>query len=127
MAELATASVPRIDQTAQTRQRYIAQIENRYALEDKGAVWQFLYAHPDLAPILIRAYDHLQAQVPEVQIELRVVQEPEVPDWRQLLAAVRTALPVDQALALLERLSDEWFSKQPAWVDDLFILDVECV
>jgi hypothetical protein len=64
--------------------------------------------------------------VPEVQIELRVVQEPEMPDWRQLIAAVRTALPVDQGLTLLERLADEWFPKQPSWVDDLFVLDVEC-
>jgi hypothetical protein len=110
-----------------TRQRYIAQIEERLALEAKGAVWQFLYTHPDLAPILIKAYDLAQAHAPEAQLALRVVQEPEEPRWSQLLAAVRTSLPVDQALVLLERLDDEWFQTQPGWVDDLFAFDVERV
>ena len=127
MAELAATSTPTADRTTRKRQRYIAQIQERYTLGDKGAVWQFLFAHPGLAPILIQAYDLVQAHAPEAQLSLRVVQEPEEPGWGQLLAAVRTSLPVDQALALLERLDDEWFQTQPSWVDDLFAFDVECI
>ena len=126
MAELAATSTPIADRTARQRQRYIAQIQERYVLSDKGAIWQFLFAHPGLAPILIQAHDLVRTHAPDAQIELRVVQEPETPGWSQLLAAVRTSLPVDQALALLERLDEEWFSRQPGWVDDLFVLDVEC-
>jgi hypothetical protein len=125
MAELVAASVPRTDRSAQTRQRYITQIEERFALDNRGAVWQFLYTHPDLAPILIQAHDLAQAHAPGTQLSLRVIQEPEEPGWSQLLAAVRTSLPTDQALALLGRLADEWFQTQPNWVDDLFAFDVE--
>jgi hypothetical protein len=54
-----------------------------------------------------------------------VVQEPERPEWSQLIAAVRTSLPIEQALDLVEKLADDWFLKQPHWMDDLFILDIE--
>jgi hypothetical protein len=126
MAELVVTPALSADHTVQDRQRYIAQIENRYSLGDRGAVWQFLFAHPDLAPVLLTAYDLLQEHLPEAHVELRVVQEPEVPHWSQLHAAVRTSLPVDQALDLLERLEEDWFERQPNWVDDLFVFDVEC-
>jgi hypothetical protein len=50
MAELAATSTPIADRTARQRQRSIAQIQERYVLSDNGAVWQFLFAHPGLAP-----------------------------------------------------------------------------
>ena len=125
MAEMIATPMRSADPTVQRRQRYIAQIESRYSLADKGAVWQFLFAHPDLAPILLEAHDLLQKRLPEARVELRVIREPERPDWSQLIAAARTSLSVDQALDLLEKLDEDWFPKQPNWVDDLFILDIE--
>ena len=67
----------------------------------------------------------MQKRLPEARVELRVIREPERPDWSQLIAAARTSLSVDQALDLLEKLDEDWFPKQPNWVDDLFILDIE--
>jgi hypothetical protein len=51
MAELAAISAPSTDRTVQTRQHCISQIEDRFILKDKGAVWQYLFAHPELAPM----------------------------------------------------------------------------
>ena len=39
MAEMIATPMRSADPTVQRRQRYIAQIESRYSLADKGAVW----------------------------------------------------------------------------------------
>ena len=125
MAQSVATAVPNADRTMHEKQRYIAQIESRYVLIDRGAVWQFLFAHPRLAPILLEAYDLVQEHLPESRVELRVIHEPEAPDWGQLLAVAHTSQTTDQALDLLRRLDEDWFEKQPPWIDDLLILDVE--
>jgi len=109
-------------------QQLSAQIEQLYSLHDPGAVWRFLFKRPGLVRIIRVAYSLIEEHFgPNPHVTLRVVTDPEVVDWRQLLAEIRTSLPVDEALARLNELDLASFDRYPLSVDDLFSLDLECV
>jgi len=93
--------------------RYLHQLEEVYSLRDAAAVSGFLHAHPQIVEILLEAEAHLQKHFgPDSQIELAVVSDPEVEGEEQLFAYILTSLPVDEALARLDRFDEEWFLDQ---------------
>jgi len=78
-----------------------------------AAVRHFLYAHPQLVEVLLDAHVYLQKHFgPDPQVILEVVSDPEVEDMDELFAYILTSLPVDEALARLNRLDEEWFLDQ---------------
>jgi len=99
-----------------------------YLLCDSVAVRHFLRANPQLIHVLLEAHFHLREHFgPNSQVVLEVVSDPEAKDQEQLFAYIRTSLPVDEALAGLDRLDEEWFLGQLDQVGGLLNFNLEFV
>lgn len=97
-----------------------------YTIDDQAAVGSFLRAHPELMGVLAQAATHLRRLFgPEPQVALEVVVDPEAEQCAQLVAYVCTVLPVEEALARLRRLDEEWFLDQLDLVGGLFNFNLE--
>ncbi|MGQ9626068.1 MAG: hypothetical protein ACUVV0_04080 [Anaerolineae bacterium] len=104
------------------------QLEEIYSFRNDAAVQRFLYSYPQLAKVLLEAHVYLKKHFgPEPQVTLEVVSDPEVEGWDELFAYILTSLPVDEALARLNRLDEEWFLDQLDRVDGLLNFNLEFV
>ena len=102
------------------------QLEEMYSLRNAAAVRRFLRAYPHLMQVLLEARVCLQKYFgPEPQVTLEVVSDPEVEGVEELFAYILTSLPVDEALARLDRLDEEWFLDQLDRVDGRFNFNLE--
>lgn len=102
------------------------QLEEIYSFRNDAAVQRFLYSYPQLAKVLLEAHVYLKKHFgPEPQVTLEVVSDPEVEGWDELFAYILTSLPVDEALARLNRLDEEWFLDQLDRVDGLLNFNLE--
>ena len=102
------------------------QLEEVYSLRDAAAVRRFLHACPQLVEVLLEAHVYLQKYFgPDPQVTLRVVSDPEAESMDELFAYILTPLPVDEALARLDRLDEEWFLDQLDRVDGKFNFNLE--
>jgi hypothetical protein len=89
------------------------QLEEAYSLRNAAAVRRFLHACPQLVEVLLEAHVYLQKYFgPDPQVTLRVVSDPEAESTDELFAYIRTSLPVDEALARLDKLDEDWFLDQ---------------
>jgi len=104
------------------------QLEGIYSLRNAAAVRRFLRAYPQLVEVLLAARVSLQKYFgPDPQVTLEVVSDPEVEGVEELFAYIRTSLPVDEALAQLNRLDEEWFLGQLDRVGERFNFNLEFV
>ena len=104
------------------------QLEGIYSLRNAAAVRRFLRAYPQLVEALLEARVYLQKYFgPDPQVTLEVVSDPEVEGVEELFAYIRTSLPVDEALAQLNRLDEEWFLGQLDRVGGRFNFNLEFV
>jgi len=111
-----------------TESARLRQLEGLYLLRGSVAVRHFLRANPQLVSILLEAHFHLQEHFgPNLQVALEVVSDPEATGQEQLFAYIRTSLPVDEALARLDRLDEGWFLGQLDQVDGLLNFNLEFV
>ncbi len=111
-----------------TRSQRLRRLEEIYFLRDAAAVKRFLHARPQLAEVLLEARVHLQKYFgPDPQVALEVASDPETEGLEELFAYIRTPLPVDEALARLNRLDEEWFLDQLDRVDGQFNFNLEFV
>lgn len=107
---------------------HLGQIEDLYSLRNAAAVRRFLHAYPRLIEVLLEAHGYLQKYFgPDPQVTLEVVSDPEVEDMDELFAYILTSLPVDEALARLNRLDEEWFLDQLDRVNGRFNFNLEFV
>jgi len=60
-------------------------------------------------------------------VVLEVVSDPEVEDMDELFAYILTSFPVDEALARLAKLDEEWFLDQLDQVGGRFNFNLEFV
>jgi hypothetical protein len=112
--------------TVAAEEAKLRQLEEIYVFPQAATVRPFLRTHPQLVEALLEAYVYLQEYFgPEPQMVLEVVSDPEVEGWDELFAYILTALPVDEALARLDRFDQEWFLDQFDWTDGLLNFDVE--
>jgi len=102
-------------------------LEQWYTFREREKVLWFLEENPFLVSLLLDAYVEVENYFPHSKVFLEVVSDPEVEGWDQLFAYIRTFLPVDQALAQLDKLDEEWFLDQLDQVDDLFNFNLEVV
>jgi len=103
-------------------------LEEMYSLRDATAVRRFLQTYPHVVKVLLDAYPYLLKHFgPDSQVTLEVVSDPEVADWDQLFAYICTPLPVNEALARLHKLDEEWFLDQLDRIDDLFNFNLKCL
>ena len=106
--------------------RHLHQIEEMYSLRNVAAVRGFLRAYPQLVEVLLEAHIYLQKYFgPDPQVTLAVVSDPEVEGMDELFAYILTPLPVDEALARLDRLDEEWFLDQLDRVGGQFNFNLE--
>jgi len=88
-------------------------LEEIYSFRDAAAVRRFLHTYPQIIDVLLEAHVYLQKYFgPDPQVVLEVVSDPEVEDMDELFAYILTSLPVDEALARLDKLDEEWFLDQ---------------
>jgi len=93
--------------------RRLHRLEEIYSLRDAATVRRFLHACPQLVEVLLEARVYLQKHFgPDPQVMLEVVSDPEAESRDELFAYILTSLPVDEALARLDRLDEEWFLDQ---------------
>ncbi len=103
-------------------------IEKDFLFRQPEKVQAFLQDHPQLIEIVLEAALHIERHFGlDTQVELAVSVDPEIEDMEELFAYVCTSLPVDEALARLDRLDEEWFLDQLERVDDLFNIDLRFV
>jgi len=104
------------------------QLEEMYSLRNAVAVRRFLHTYPQLVEVLLEARLYLQKYFgPAPQVTLEVVSDPEVEGVEELFAYILTSLPVDEALARLDRLDEEWFLDQLDRVGGRFNFNLEFV
>jgi hypothetical protein len=102
------------------------QLEGIHSFRNAAAVRRFLHVYPQLVEVLLEAHVYLQKYFgPEPQVTLEVVSDPEVEGVEELFAYILTSLPVDEALARLDRLDEEWFLDQLDRVDGRFNFNLE--
>ena len=93
-----------------------------------AAVGRFLHAYPQLIEVLLEAHVYLQKYFgPDPQVTLEVVSDPEVEGVEELFAYILTSLPVNEALARLDKLDEEWFLDQLDRVGGRFNFNLEFV
>ncbi len=87
-----------------------------------------MHAYPQLVEVLLEAHVYLQKYFgPDPRVTLEVVSDPEVEGMDELFAYIVTTLSVDEALARLDRLDEEWFLDQIDRVDGRFNFNLEFV
>lgn len=103
-------------------------IEDLYIVSDRRAVREFLRMHPDLAGMLIEAYEPLaDAFGPFPRVSLSIMRDPEIEDKVELLGSILTPLGAAEALARLEQFDDRWFLHQLKQASGLLNFDLEFV
>lgn len=111
-----------------TESQRLHQLEEMYSLRNAPTVRRFLRAYPQLVDVLLGAHVYLQKYFgPDPQVTLKVVSDPEVEGMEELFAYILTSLPVDEALARLDRLDEEWFLDQLDRVGGRFNFNLEFV
>ncbi len=101
-------------------------LEEIYSLRDAATVRRFLHVCPQLVEVLLEARVHLQKYFgPDPQVTLEVISDPEAESIDELFAYIHTSLPVDEALARLDRLDEEWFLDQLDRIDGQFNFNLE--
>jgi hypothetical protein len=107
----------------------LPKLEEMYTFRNAAAVRSFLLAHLPLIGVLAEAHPYLSKYFgPNPQVALEVVSDPEADEGQdQLFAYILTSLPVDEALAKLDSLDEEWFLDQLDQVDGLFNFNLEFI
>jgi hypothetical protein len=81
-----------------------------YVTHDPEAVEAFLARYPFLVPLLTEALGPLgDAFGTDTPLLVAVERDPEVADWHELMVAVQTTLPADEADRRLEAFDTTWW------------------
>lgn len=98
--------------TVRISQVEIELLQQLYTLREREKVLWFLEKYPFLVSLLLEAYVEVGNYFPHSRVFLKVFDDPEVEGMDKLFAYIRTPLPVDEALARLDKLDEEWFLDQ---------------
>lgn len=110
------------------REAQLRGLEDVYILRPPAEVRRFLNTQPELIDFLLDAYAQLQSHFgPGVQAALEVVRDPEVENSEKLFAYILSPLPVDEALARLDALDEDWFLDQLDRVGGRFNFNLQFV
>ncbi len=102
-------------------QRMMAVLDNYYRIRGRSAVLQFVTDHPELIVVLLEAAPALARYFgPTQRATLQLVLDPEAEGEQELVAHVRTTLPVAEALERLDKLDQGWLLDRVGSVSGLF-------
>lgn len=100
--------------TALEQEQLVKGVATLYTFKDYVPVANFLRENTFLLDLLIEAWGKIREYFGrDVSVALEVFADPEAKDSRQLVALIRTNLPLQEEVDLLETLYDEW------WLDEL--------
>jgi hypothetical protein len=98
----------------------IQNIESLYFIEDAETVLSFLNQHPPLMPLLIEAYEQVEAHFGARQrVTLEWVADPEIAGFDELFAYIVTTLPASEAYEKFIQFRDDWFLERVDQADYL--------
>ncbi|MBX3276440.1 MAG: hypothetical protein KF868_00420 [Acidobacteria bacterium] len=98
-----------------------------YQFRDYSQVREFLQKNPFLVNVLLEAFSEIRSHFGgSTQIALEVVTDPEDGD-QQLFAYILTPLAARDALALRDRLDEEWWFLALECTDGQLIIDLEFI
>ncbi len=87
----------------------LERLGRHYTFRDSDAVRRFLADHADLLPLLVEARSILEDQFSDCGLILHVVDDPEIPDRRQLELAIITKDSPAAALRRLQQFDRSWW------------------
>lgn len=96
------------------QERLIERLERLYTFRDYVLVSRFLRENPFLLDLLLEAHDEIREYfASNLQVGLEVFTDPEAEDSRQLVALIRTDLPLQEEVDRLDAFYEGW------WLDAL--------
>lgn len=96
------------------QERLIGRLTKLYTFRDYVPVSRFLRENVFLLDLFLEAHEEIQRYfVPGTQVGLEVFTDPEAEDSRQLVALIRTSLPLQEEVDLLDAFYEGW------WLDAL--------
>lgn len=114
--------------TEANKESEIEQLAKDYQFKDYAAVRSFLSSHSELLMVLHQGHHKVKDIFGfDTEIALEVFTDPESDTGQKLFALIYTALPVDTALAQLERLDQEWWLEASIQANGFLNFDVEYI
>jgi hypothetical protein len=99
-----------------------------YTFTDSNEIAEFLEYHPECIKVLREAIPHLERYFGAFpQVILEIVSDPEIENFVQLIANIKTPLEVEQALSQLRKFDRAWFLGQPYRVRAILNFNLEFV
>ena len=100
--------------THSEQERLIERLERLYTFRDYVSVSRFLRENSFLLDLLLEAHEEIRGYFgSRVQVGLEVFTDPEADDSQQLVALIRTNLPLQEEVDLLDAFYEGW------WLDAL--------
>ena len=87
------------------------QITKKYIVYNQREVFNFLYNHQKLFSILLEAEKNIKEYFFIEQLSLKIINDPEIANWENLMITIHTKLDIDQAFDRLKQLDNDW------WID----------
>ncbi|HEY9876769.1 MAG TPA: hypothetical protein V6D12_25315 [Candidatus Obscuribacterales bacterium] len=99
MTQIASPSIP---------QSEIESLEQLYTLRERAEVLQFLEKYPFLVPVLLEAPSSIRQDFPDEPLFIKVVPDPEIVDYVQLVLSILTTIDPHEAVNRLHHLDKNW-------------------
>ena len=102
-------------------------IENLYILRDADEVTSFLEGNPFLLPLLVESYPYIKKHFPDADVFLKVVHDPEIIGYTQLVAFIAVRQTAEEASQALDDLDEEWGLDTMEQAEDKFCITLEFI
>lgn len=84
-------------------------IYKKYMIDNKEEVSDFLYKHQELFFIILEAEKQIRKYFLNDRLGLKIITDPEIANWENLMITIHTKLDVDQAFDQLKQLDNDWW------------------
>lgn len=84
-------------------------IQDQYILENDDEIWEYLEQKKELIPTLLEAEKQIRKFFLDEKLSLKIIYDPEIVNWKQLMIFIHTKLDVDKAFDKLKLLDHNWW------------------
>jgi hypothetical protein len=91
-------------------------IYKKYIVDNQEEVSDFLYKHQELFLIVLEAEKKIKQYFLNDKLSLKIITDPEIANWENLIIIIQTKLDVDQAFDKLKQLDNDW------WLDVFYLV-----
>jgi hypothetical protein len=85
------------------------EIRKKYIIHNEEEVSDFLYKHQELFFIILEAEKQIRKHFLNDRLSLKIITDPEIANWKNLMITIHTKLDVDQAFDRLKQLDNDWW------------------